>query len=124
MKSALARDEESLHRLEAISNTSAPILSVYLNLLPHPDETRTIGARLDQLRPIKTMAESDQLDHAAAMSLRLGIARVFELEPKLEAHWGHGWAFFVCNALDFEEELIVSPRVWDCEMAGPRPYLR
>ena len=91
MKSALARDEESLHRLEAISNTSAPILSVYLNLLPHPDETRTIGARLrDQLRPIKAMAESDQLDHAAAMSLRLGIARV--------SSWNRSWKLIGATA--------------------------
>ncbi len=125
MKSVLTRHHELLRSLEAISNTSVPILSVYLNLGPHPDETRTIGARLrDQLRPIQAMAESDGLDHAAAMSLRLGIARVLELEPTLEAHRGHGWAIFVCDRLNLEEQLIVPSRVWDCAMAGSRPYLR
>ena len=123
MKSALTRIDDSLLRLQAISESSAPVLSVYLNLLPYPDENRTVGARLrDQLKPLEDMAEN--LDHRASNSLRLGIARALEMAPSLEAHRGKGWAFFMCDQLGLEEELIVPPRVWDCAMAGSRPYLR
>jgi hypothetical protein len=123
MNSASTRNADSLLRLQAISESSAPILSLYLNLLPYAEETRTIGARLrDQLRSIEDIAEG--LDHSASSSLRLGIARALELAPSLEAHRGKGWAFFVCDQIGLEEQLIVPPRVWDCAMAGSRPYLR
>ena len=123
MKIATTRNDDSLLRLQAIHESSAPILSLYLNLLPYSDETRTIGARLrDQLKPIENMAAG--LDRSASGSLRLGIARALEKAPSLEAHRGKGWAFFVCDQIGLEEELAVPPRVWDCAMAGPRPYLR
>jgi hypothetical protein len=74
------------------------------------------------LKPLETMAEG--LDHDASLSLRLGMARALDMAPTLESHRGHGWAFFVCDHLGLEEQLIVPPRVWNCAMAGPRPYLR
>jgi hypothetical protein len=123
MTNALTRQGDALQRLQAIGDSAAPILSVYLNLLPFPEDTRPIGARLrDQLKPLEKLAEG--LDHDASLSLRLGIARALDLAPTLEDHRGHGWAFFVCDHLGLEEQLIVPPRVWDCAMAGPRPYLR
>jgi peptide subunit release factor 1 (eRF1) len=123
MKTALTRIVDSLQALQAMNEPSVPILSVYLNLLPYSDETRTITARLrDQLKPLEALTE--KLDHDAAASLRVGIARALEMAPSLEAHRGNGWALFVCDELDLEEVLILPPRVWDCAMAGPRPYLR
>ncbi|HKY46789.1 MAG TPA: hypothetical protein VJQ79_02285, partial [Acidimicrobiia bacterium] len=123
MTNALARQADALHRLQAIGDSAVPILSVYLNLLPFPGDTGSIGARLrDHLKPLENMAQG--LDHDASLSLRLGIARVLDLAPTLEGHRGHGWAFFVCDQLGLEEQLIVPPRLWDCAIAGPRPYLR
>ncbi|HUP17911.1 MAG TPA: hypothetical protein VM848_17920 [Acidimicrobiia bacterium] len=120
---ALTRRIDELERLQGISDSAAPILSVYLNLAPFPEEARTIGARLrDVLKPLEIMAQG--LDHDASMSLRLGIVRTLEMAPILESHRGKGWAFFVCDQLGLEEQVIVPPRVWDCAMAGPRPYLR
>ena len=122
MNSAPTRIDDSLLRLQAIDEPSVPILSVYLNLLPHSDDTRTIKAQLrDQLRLIEDMAEG--LDHNASSSLRLGVLRALEMAPTLEAHRGKGWAFFVCDEIGLEEQLIVPLRVWDCAMAGRRPYL-
>ena len=123
MTNALTRQIDDLERLQGISGSGAPILSVYLNLLPFPEDARTIGARLrDVLKPLEIMAQG--LDHDASLSLRLGIARTLEMAPTLEGHRGKGWAFFVCDQFGLEEQLIVPPRVWDCAMAGPRPYLR
>ena len=123
MTNALTRQNEELERLQGIGDSAAPILSVYLNLLPFPNEARTIGARLrDVLKPLEILVQG--LDHDASRSLRLGIARTLEMAPTLESHRGKGWAFFVCDQLGLEEQLIVPARVWDCAMAGPRPYLR
>jgi hypothetical protein len=123
MTNALARQSDALARLQAIGDSAVPILSVYLNLLPFPEDTGSIGARLrDMLKPLEIMAEG--LDHDASLSLRLGMARVLDMVPTLESHRGHGWAFFVCDHLGLEEQLILPRRVWDCAMAGPRPYLR
>jgi hypothetical protein len=123
MTNALARQGDALQRLQAIGDSAVPILSVYLNILPFPEDTGSIGARLrEMLKPLETMAEG--LDHDASLSLRLGMARALDMAPTLESHRGHGWAFFVCDQLGLEEQLIVPLRVWDCAMAGPRPYLR
>jgi hypothetical protein len=123
MTSALTRQIDELERLQGISDSAVPILSVYLNLAPFPEEAGTVGARLrDMLKPLETMAQ--ELDHDASLSLRLGISRAVDMAPTLEGHRGHGWAFFVCDQLGLEEQLIVPPRVWDCAIAGPRPYLR
>ena len=108
MKTAPTRIVDSLQALQAINEPSVPILSVYLNLLPYSDETRTVTARLrDQLKPLEVLAE--KLDHGAATSLRRGIARALEMAPSLEAHRGHGWAFFVCDELGLEEVVILPP---------------
>jgi hypothetical protein len=123
MTNALTRQGAALQTLQAIGDPAVLILSVYLNLLPFPEDTGSIGARLrDQLKPLENLAQG--LDHDASLSLRRGIARALDMAPTLEAHRGHGWAFFVCDQLGLEEQLIVPPRVWDCAMAGPRPYLR
>ena len=123
MNIAPTRIVDSLQALQAIYEPSVPILSVYLNLLPSSDEARTIGARLrDQLRPIEDKALG--LNHTASSSLRVGIARALEMAPTLEAHRGKGWALFVCDQIGLDEQLTVPLRVWDCAMAGPRPYLR
>lgn len=123
MTNALTRQSDALERLQAIGDSAVPVLSVYLNLLPFPEDTGSIGARLrDQLKPLENLAQG--LDHDASLSLRLGIARALDMAPNLEGHRGHGWAFFVCDQLGLEEQLIVPPRVWDCAMASPRPYLR
>jgi peptide subunit release factor 1 (eRF1) len=123
MTNALTRQIDELERLQGVGDSAVPILSVYLNLLPFPEDTGSIGARLrEMLKPLETMAEG--LDHDASLSLRLGMARALDMAPTLESHRGHGWAFFVCDHLGLEEQLIVPPRVWNCAMAGPRPYLR
>ena len=123
MTAALTRQRDALERLQAIRDPAVPILSVYLNLLPLPTESRTIGARLrDLLKPLVNTAQ--ELDHDASLSLRLGIARALEMAPTLEGHLGKGWALFLSDQLGLDEQVLVPPRVWDCAMAGPRPYLR
>jgi hypothetical protein len=123
MTNGLTRQIDELQRLQDIGDSAAPILSVYLNLAPFPEEAGTIGARLrDMLKPIETMAQD--LDRDGSRSLRRGIARALDMVPTLEGHRGHGWAFFVNDQLGLERQVIVPPRVWDCAMAGPRPYLR
>lgn len=130
MTNALARPvgalqglADALQSLPAIGDSGVPILSVYLNLVPFSGDSGSIGARLrDLLKPLENIAQA--LDHDASLSLRLGMTRVLDMAPTLVRQRGHGWAFFVCDQLGLEEQLIVPPRVWDCAMAGPRPYLR
>lgn len=116
---------EAMERLRLIESPSLPILSLYLNLAPERIERRSIGARLrDLLDPIEKLAASGELDHESSMSLRTGVHRVLEMTPVFTKDLGHGVAVFVCDGLDLEEHLTMPRRIWDCAVAGPRPYLR
>jgi peptide subunit release factor 1 (eRF1) len=124
LNTLLSPHHESLLRFEGIRSGSTPVLSVYLNF-PSDSQTGGSSARLrDQLGPIKSFLESEGFGHAAAMGLRSGIDRAFELEPTLEKHRGHGWGFFFCEALELDEQVLVPARVWDCAMVSSTPYLR
>ncbi len=116
---------EAMERLGLIESPSLPILSLYLNLAPERIERRSIGARLrDLLDPIEKLAASGELAHDSSMSLRAGVNRLLEMEPDFAGALGRGMAVFVCNGLSLEERLVTPRRVWDCAIAGPRPYLR
>jgi peptide chain release factor subunit 1 len=116
---------EAMERLQVVESPSLPILSLYLNLAPERIERRSIGARLrDLLDPIEKRATSGELDHDASMSLRSGIGRILDHEPDLAGLLGHGVAIFLCEGIELDERLIMPRRVWDCAIAGPRPYLR
>jgi peptide chain release factor subunit 1 len=111
--------------LQVVESPSLPILSLYLNLAPERIERRSIGARLrDLLDPIEKLATSGEFDHDSSMSLRSGIGRILDHEPDLAALLGHGVAIFLCEGIGLDERLIMPRRVWDCAIAGPRPYLR
>ena len=116
---------EAMDRLRLIESPSLPVLSLYLNLAPERIERRSIGARLrDLLDPIEKLAASGDLDHESSMSLRADVQCVLGMEPLFTKELGKGVAVFVRNGLELEKHLTMPPRVWDCAMAGQRPYLR
>jgi peptide chain release factor subunit 1 len=114
-----------MERLQVVESPSLPILSLYLNLAPERIERRSIGPRLrDLLEPIEKQATSGELDHDSSMSLRSGIGRILDLESDFEESLGHGVSVFLCEGIGLDERLTMPRRVWDCAIAGPKPYLR
>lgn len=110
-------------RLETIESREAPILSVYLDLDPGVGEMRSVAPRLRSLLyPIRRSAQD--LDHVAAENLIQAVNTSLDAAADLERLVGHGVALFISPLLGLDERIVTAHRVWDCAMAGDRPYLR
>ncbi|HEX6147738.1 MAG TPA: hypothetical protein VF083_13255 [Acidimicrobiia bacterium] len=119
------RLERALRGLRSLTSTSAPILSVYINLYPERLERRSMPPRLHGiLAPMVALAESGELGHNESKSLRASIEQVREGAYSLGTLLDPGVALFVCGELGLDERLPLPQRVWDCAVAGPAPYLR
>jgi peptide subunit release factor 1 (eRF1) len=114
---------QALQRLEQLSNTSAPIVSLYLNLQPAIEERRTVGARLrNLLDPFQDL--ETELDHDGRMALRRATQIVLNMEAEIAMNTGHGVAVFVGGSSEIHEFLTLPRKAWDVAVAAPRPYLR
>jgi peptide subunit release factor 1 (eRF1) len=114
---------QALQRLEQQSSTSAPIVSLYLNLQPAIEERRTVGARLRNLLDPLGDLEA-KLDHDGRMDLRRATQKVLDMEGEIARNTGHGVAVFVGGSNQIQEFLTLPRKTWDVAVAAPRPYLR
>jgi peptide subunit release factor 1 (eRF1) len=113
----------ALQRLEQLSSTSAPVVSLYLNLRPAIEERRTVGARLrNLLEPLQEL--ETKLDHDGRMALRRSTQSVLAMEGEIAKNTGHGVAVFVGGSEEIHEFLTLPRKTWDVAVAAPRPYLR
>ncbi len=113
----------ALQRLEQQASTSAPILSLYLNLQPAIEERRTVGARLrNLLEPFQDL--ETKLDHDGRMALRWATQKVLDMEAEIAKNTGHGVGVFVGGSSEIDEFLTLPRKAWDVAVAAPRPYLR
>jgi hypothetical protein len=112
-------------RIRQFANTHFPVLSVYVNRFGNPRERTSIGARLTELlRPIREVADGDDLSHEAAMSLRSDMNAVMALADRIDADPSPGVAVFSCHGAGWFEYLSLPRRVWDVARIDRRPYLR
>ena len=73
-------------RIRQFTNSTFPVLSVYVNRVGTPRDRTSVGARLTELlRPIREVAESGELSHEAAMSLRSDLKTVQSLADRIDA---------------------------------------
>jgi peptide subunit release factor 1 (eRF1) len=115
--------QQALQRLEQQSSTSAPIVSLYLNLQPAIEERRTVGARLrNLLEPFQDLEA--KLDHDGRMALRRATQKVLDMEAEVAKNTGHGVAVFVGGSNEIHEFLTLPRKAWDVAVAAPQPYLR
>jgi peptide subunit release factor 1 (eRF1) len=115
---------DKLTELESLAGQAGPIISVYLDLAPGPQESRSVSARLKNLLdPIAE--EGEKLDHAPRIARRKAVSRILELEPRFVASLGKCVAVFVSEGGHQLEEVLTLPRkCWDVAVADSRPYLR
>lgn len=115
--------QPTLERIRRWETDPYPVLSVFLNMSPAPQETRSVRARLlEMLRPIEaTIATRDR---AAASSLRADIDSVLAYEEKMAGDLGHGMAIFACHGRDLFEYMSLPRTIWDIAVVDTKPYVR
>ena len=112
-------------RIRQFTNSTFPVLSVYVNRVGTPRDRTSVGARLTELlRPIREVAERGELSHEAAMSLRSDVKTVQSLADRIDADPASAVAIFSCHGADWSEYLSLNKQVWDVARVGHRPYLR
>ncbi len=112
-------------RIRQFANTTYPVLSLYVNRVGTPRARTSTGAKLTELlRPIREMAESGQLSHEAAMSLRADVKAVQGLADRIDADPAQAVAVFSCHGADWFEYVSLKRPAWDVAQVGNRPYLR
>ena len=79
--------EAELDRLLHFRAREALVLSVYVTFRPE-EGLRGIRTRLHALlKPVQELADSDQLSHAARLSLRADLERIHEIAEPLDLAW-------------------------------------
>jgi len=112
-------------RIRQFTSYTFPVLSVYVNRVGTPRDRTSMGATVTELlRPIREVAESGELSHEAAMSLRSDVKDVQALADRIEADPAPAVAVFSCHGADWLEYVSLNRRVWDVAQIGIRPYLR
>jgi hypothetical protein len=112
-------------QIRQFTNFTFPVLSVYVNRVGTPRDRTSIGARLTELlRPIREAAESGDMSHEAAMSLRSDVKAVQNLADRIDADPASAVAVFSCHGADWFEYVALNKPVWDVARVGRRAYLR
>jgi peptide subunit release factor 1 (eRF1) len=118
-------DPELVQRLLHFSSEDAPVLSVYLAVPADPGELRGVETRLhSMLKPIRELAESDELGHVERESLRHDLDRVLEVANRDRELEGHGAGVFACEHAGLYEEIVMPRPVRDRAVVDATPYLR
>jgi peptide chain release factor subunit 1 len=90
-----------------------------------PGERRRVQATLHSLvKPLRELADSDEMSRAARLSLRADVERVLELAPTASTRPGRAIAVFTCHQAGFYEEVDLPRRVRDRATIDATPYLR
>jgi len=111
-------------QIRQFTNSTFPVLSVYVNRVGTPRDRTSTGARLSELlRPVREVAEGGGLSHDAAMSLRSDVKTVQNLADRIDADPA-SVAVFSCHGADWFHYVPVSRPVWDVARIGNRAYLR
>ncbi|MCU1377111.1 MAG: hypothetical protein JWN29_94 [Acidimicrobiales bacterium] len=117
---------DALDSLRRFRSPDAPVVSLYLSVPEDPGQLKAAKSKLHELvKPVRELAESDELSHDERESLRADAARMLELEsllvPTLQ---GRTLAFFRCSRYAFEESVVVPRRLRDRVFLDATPYLR
>lgn len=111
-------------QIQQFTNSTFPVLSVYVNRVGIPRNRTSTGARLSELlRPVREMVDSGGLSHEAAMSLRSDVKTVQNLADRIDADPA-SVAVFSCHGADWFHYVPVHRSVWDVARVGNRAYLR
>ncbi len=111
-------------QIRQFTNSTFPVLSVYLNRVGTPRDRTSTGARLTELlRPVREAVETGGLSHDAAMSLRADVKTVQGLADRIDADPASA-AVFLCHGADWFHYVSVNRPVWDVARIGNRAYLR
>lgn len=76
--------DEALNRLLHFRSDEAPVLSLYVTFSPEEGFKRAKAVLHSVLKPIQELADSDQLNHVAKVSLRADIERIHEIAEPLD----------------------------------------
>jgi peptide chain release factor subunit 1 len=117
---------DALDSLLRFRSPDAPVVSLYLAVPDDPGQLKAAKSKLHALvKPVKDLAESDDLSHEERESLRVDAHRMLELEtlvlPTLQ---GRTLAFFRCSRFAFEESVVVPRRLRDRVFLDATPYVR
>jgi len=111
-------------QIRQFTNSTLPVLSVYLNRVGTPGDRQSTGARLTELlRPVREVVESGGLSHEAMMSLRSDVKAVQSLADRIDADPA-SVAIFTCHGSDWFHYVPLNRSVWDVARIGNRAYLR
>jgi peptide chain release factor subunit 1 len=111
-------------QIQQFTNSTYPVLSVYVNREGTPRDRTSAGARLTELlRPVREMVEGGGLSHEAAMSLRSDVKAVQNLSDRIDSDPA-SIAVFSCHGADWFHYVPVNGPVWDVARVGNRAYLR
>lgn len=114
-----------VERLIRLRSTDAPVLSAYVAIPPDPGELRGIDARLHSLlKPVRELADSDELGHYEKQSLRADVSRVLEVANRAVELKGRAVAIFACTRQKLYEEVVLPRGVRDRAVVDATPYLR
>jgi peptide chain release factor subunit 1 len=118
-------DGKTLKRLLRFRSLDAPVVSLYVAVPVDPGEVRGAPAALHTLvKPLRELAESDELSHAARESLRADAAKILELVPRALQQQGKAMGVFACSRENFYEEVALPRQVRDRVVVDATPYVR
>jgi hypothetical protein len=107
-----------IERIARMRSRCGALISLYLNRPPGPSS----AAVTDLLKPIRSRLE--RLPRETAMSVREDLARLGELDARIDAEMAPAYCAFASHADDvFEFHLLPHP-VWDVATVGRRAYVR
>ena len=102
----------------------APVLSVYVTIPADPGEMAMETRLHSLLKPVKELADSNELDHYARLSLRADIERMLELTTRGTEFQGRVLAVFACHEGGLYEEMALPRTVHDQVEVDATPYIR
>jgi peptide chain release factor subunit 1 len=117
-------DRDAIDRLVHFRSPKAPVLSVYVAVPADPGEIAMQTRLRSLLKPVKELADSDQLEHYPRLSLRTDLDRVFELATRGTELQGRSVAVFACHQEGLFEEIELARTVRDRVEVDLTPYLR
>ena len=117
-------DRDAINRLVHFRSPEAPVLSVYVAVPADPGEIAMQTRLRSLLKPVKELADSDQLEHYPRLSLRTDLDRVFELATRGTELQGRAVAVFACHQEGLFEEIELARTVRDRVEVDLTPYLR
>ncbi|HZQ29094.1 MAG TPA: hypothetical protein VFA94_15460 [Acidimicrobiales bacterium] len=114
-----------LDRLLHFRSAGAPVVSIYIAVPADPSEVRAAQPALHTLvKPVRELAESDELPHAARESLKADVAKILELVPRTMTLQGKALGVFACSDAGLYEEVTLPRHVRNRVVVDATPYVR